>query len=116
MAGKVVERNVAGSYAQSVDPAFVDPEFERKYPTLLGYMTQNTWQDGSLRETATILLFSDGNSLKACLNDRANNRSAFVVQIRFEEILEALEEGLANQTLDWKTKYKPRGAVDKIPW
>lgn len=69
---------------------------------ILDYMTQTQWEDGELRTTATLLLFAEEGTWKACLNDRANARSAWVSGLTPEACIEALEEGLETGEISWR--------------
>lgn len=83
---------------------FEDPEFIRSYPTLYHYLFDVVWDDGTQRETATLLLFADAGRLKACLKDRALHRSAFVSSSSLDGVFEALERGLLGEGLDWRAE------------
>lgn len=77
-------------------------------PLLLEYLTSTAWGDGSERETATLTVFVEEGRWKACLNDRARHRSAFVAAKGLADLLVGLEEGLQEDDLDWRQK-KARG-------
>jgi hypothetical protein len=87
-----------------LSPRFEDGEFEEKYPTLAAYLLTDRFEDGSPRQTATLMFFSDSGSLKACINDRHNTRSAFVTAVTWHELLNEMEAGLCGDTLDWRVK------------
>jgi len=86
----------------------LDTLLPRRSPTLFQFLTDDHWDDGSPREPGTLLLFADGGRFKACLNDRDSGSSVFVSGVSLEAILEALEEGLAGDSLEWRAK-KPQG-------
>jgi len=79
-------------------------EWEKLWPNLLAFMQDETYEDGSRRTTGTLLFFFQDATFKACLNDRDCNRSAFLSASGIHEACDALEEGLANDSLDWRAK------------
>ncbi len=87
----------------------LDSLLPRRAPTLYQFLTDDKWDDGSQREPGTLLLFADAGRFKACLNDRDSGRSVFVSAVSLEGILEALEEGLAGDSLEWREKKGPAG-------
>lgn len=74
------------------------------YPVLSSYLADTSWEDGSVRETATLLLFAEGPVLKAVLNDRALERSAWVSGRALPDLLDALETQLAADCADWRRR------------
>lgn len=82
-------------------------EFERMWPNLLAFLMDETYEDGSRRTTGTLLFFFQDGQFKACLNDRDCARAAFLTAPGVHEACDALEEGLANESLDWRAKRSP---------
>lgn len=84
----------------------IDPDslLVRRAPMLYAMMTDDKWDDGDARETSTLTLFVDAGMLKAVLNDRALSRTAFASSATLEGLLDALEEGLEADSLDWRVK------------
>lgn len=82
------------------------------YPTVFQYLTDAVWDDGSPRETSTLMLLVEDGWLKACLNDRAMGRSLWVTGDALADVLAALELHLASGSGDWRVK-KPFGATGK---
>lgn len=95
---------------------FRDEEFASRYPSIVEYLFTAKWTDGSVRVTSTISLFADNDCLKLVLNDRDNNRSVFINATTVEGALVALEEALANDTADWKSRSGGAAAQSKTPW
>lgn len=93
-----------GEICGPTDPLFVDRSFAEQFPTLNDYLTVTKWDDGRIRTTATLLIFVDNGSLKVCINDRDNSRSAFVSEATFAALLDTLEAKLTAETLDWRMK------------
>lgn len=89
-----------------VGPKFNDKSFQELYPNIYEYLVLKTYDDGSYRQTMTMLIFVDGDTLKACLNDRDNNRSAFVEASTFAGLLDSIEAGLREEDLEWRIKGK----------
>ena len=82
----------------------LSPSLEDLFPNLFSYLTQDTWEDGSTRVTSTVLFFVERGELKCCLSDRDAQRSAFITGSDFQGLLEAVESGLEEDTLDWRQK------------
>jgi len=93
-----------GEQFKKDDAPFVDHDFEARYPTITEYLTAVTWDDGKPRVTSTILIFMDGRALKVCLNDRDNNRSVFISDPTFTGAMDRLEQGLAENSLEWRSR------------
>lgn len=95
----------AGSSIQPLN----DPEFKRRFPTLLEYLTQTTWDDGSPRQTSTLLIFVDDGVLKACLNDRACERALWVASGTLSGAIAELDESLADPHAPWRASRPGKG-------
>lgn len=80
----------------------VDSLFSSKSPALFEYLTEDKWEDGKPRPTATLLVFAEQGVFKACVNDRANGVIAWFSDERFQGLLEAVERGLADGTAEWR--------------
>jgi hypothetical protein len=74
------------------------------HPALSEYLTLDRWEDGTERETATLLLFAEDGLWKACLHDRAEGRTAWVSSGTVTGLLERLEEGCASDDLEWRKR------------
>lgn len=79
-----------------------DPQFKRLYPLLFEYLTCDTWDDGTTRETSTLLLFVDAGVLKGCVNDRAMGRNLFVAAESLSGLLGAANEALGETSPGWR--------------
>lgn len=101
---KMLQRKAAGMTHQPAEEPFKDMSFIDLYPTLSEYLFQGTWEDGSIRSTATLMFFAEGVVLKGVLNDRAFNRSAFVTDSTFNGLLAKIEVGLVSGNLDWRVR------------
>jgi hypothetical protein len=81
-----------------------------KFPTVGEFLSMSQWPDGSPRETGTITLLFDSGQVKAAVNDRDANVSAFVSAESLTGLFKALEEGLTEGRLIWRAKkeYTPK--------
>lgn len=104
MPGKPISHDPAAGFGRKQTIMFNDDSFANQYPNLTGYLTQVKFENGQVRVSSTLLIFSDGESVTLCLNDRHNNRTAFISGATMEGMMDDLEEGLDSGTLDWKTK------------
>lgn len=112
----MLKRPVPGQMCGPADKPFSDRSFESEFPTLHEYLTVTSWGDRQPRTTSTLLLFVDNGALKCCINDRDNNRSAFVNDTTFAGLLALLESKLTEESLDWRTKGSGGAAGGKIPF
>jgi len=97
-----VKKPEVGGDAYIPTVEFSDDAFRARFPTLYEYLTCSEWEDGSHRETATLLLFLDSGVLKACINDRAMGRNMFVAGSSLQGALAAAEEALRSENPGWR--------------
>lgn len=86
----------------SGDDKLFDEDFYSSYPGLWEFLTEPVYEDGTHRETGTLSVFKDGQTLKACLSDRDLGEVAFVSGVTFKALLDRLESGLTTDGLEWK--------------
>lgn len=98
------------------DVPFEDEDFKARYPSLYEYLFTQKWTDGSVRQTSTLSVFTDGVSLKLVINDRDNNRSGFINAATWIECLELMEARLANDEMDWKSRSGTQSQNMKTPF
>lgn len=82
------------------------------HPSLADFLTADSWADGSVRQLPTLILFAEDGRWKACLNDRAEERSAWVTSDTLEGLFAVLDAQLESGTTDWRggfQKGKGRG-------
>jgi hypothetical protein len=72
------------------------------FPALWSELTCTQWEDGTARDTSSLTIFLQDGWLKGCLRDKGNDRVAFVSGDSLEKVLEGLNEGLSDDTLDWR--------------
>lgn len=97
--------------AVSSDP--VDPAFQKSFPALFEYLTLRTWGQGKSRETATLTVFCEADMWKVSVNDRANQRTCFVSAETFQGVLQATEQGLAEDSHSWRKYDATKGKFRK---
>jgi hypothetical protein len=78
------------------------------YPSVWAWLTDTRYDDGSSRQTSTLLIFTEDGSVKACLSDRDRSATGWASGATLEACLEALDKRLEAGTLDWRAK-KPQG-------
>lgn len=76
--------------------------FASGHPRLHEFLSCAVYDDGSARKTGTLLVFVDSGLLKACLSDRDVSQVAFASANSMAGLLEALEGGLLEESLDWR--------------
>lgn len=107
--GKFAERRVPrgpGPVASRVDHS---SKLALQLPALWEYLTLCEWEDGKERETASLTVFFGEGLLKACISDKDAGLVAFVSGESLEGLLQALERGLAEGTLDWRRQREAGG-------
>jgi len=84
-----------------------------RYPSLWTMLASRNYPDGGARQTSTLLFFVDQGCLKACLNDRDQGLQAWASGATVADLLDALERGLEEDTLDWRASGKRVGRKGK---
>jgi len=64
----------------------------------------------------SITLFVDGGTLKMVLNDKDNNRSAFVECSSFAGLWDLAEMKMSKNELEWKPNRWSNGGSSKVPF
>jgi hypothetical protein len=72
------------------------------YPSLVEFLTRTEFEDGSARQTGTLMLFVEDGRLKVCLNDRAEGLVGFHSFQSLDTILGELEGCLDKDGVDWR--------------
>lgn len=83
--------------------------WQKSFPTLVQFLSDATWEDGTSRLTGTCLLFAEDGAWKACLRDREVDAVAFVSAKTPGDLLGTVERLLASDACDWR-KSKPNPA------
>jgi len=81
-----------------------DDWMSNRCPEVWAYLADTKYADGQPRATATLMVIVESGVVKVCLNDRDNDRSAWVSGRSFQEALEALEVGLVGGRTDWRAR------------
>jgi len=79
-----------------------DEAFAKKFPALAEFLSLEDWGEGQERTRGTLTLFWEEGQFKASVNDRDAGQVAFVSKRAFQELLAAVEKGLATDSLDWR--------------
>lgn len=74
----------------------------KKVPTLWEFLSLGEYDDGSKRVLGTLIIFVDGALVKGFVNDRDQGLSACVSSGTLLGLLEAVEDGLEGDTLEWR--------------
>lgn len=83
-------------------------EWGRKYPEIWDFLVATSYDDGGERVPGSLVLFRDGPHVKGCLSDKDAELVAFVSGQSMEALLVAMEEGLAEDSLDWRAQRPAR--------
>lgn len=94
-----------GQVRQAVDT--VTPE---RWPVLYHYLTQTTWDDGSPRELASLLVFVDAGTWKAMCKDKDSGRCLWVAAPTFSALWDVMEAALGDPHADWRADKMASGA------
>jgi hypothetical protein len=71
-------------------------------PTVVTYLTDTKWDDGSPRETSSISVTIDSGSIKVALNDRASKMTLYVTASDLRAALTTLEKAVTSGSPDWR--------------
>ena len=81
-----------------------DAAFARKFPAIWEFLTLETWEDGKARLTSTLLFLVEGGRWKACLNDRALDRSCWAAGDTVDACMASLEASMSAGTAEWRRR------------
>lgn len=107
------KRKAADIKPQYTMKDWVDPEFGETYPAIRSFLMDVTCEGGETRIPGTISIFVKGDALTFAVNDRDRNVTAYVNMHTFAEALDVIENGILNDSLDWKGK--PPTTAGRIP-
>lgn len=96
------ERKVDPSRAQQPGVEWIDPEFVEAYPSLKAFLFDRQYSNGKNRVTGSISIFTKMGCLTAAINDNDRGYSAFVNAGTWVELLFIIDQGILNDSLDWK--------------
>lgn len=101
------------SYLRKPGVASTDPNlekspdggsFQENYPALWEYLAFGVWEDGSVRQKATLLAVYEDGLVKLCLHDRACERVMWVASDCWYDALQACNRALTDGTAEWRRK------------
>lgn len=72
------------------------------YPTLMEYLSEDRYEDGTPRRTSTLAVFVQDGQVKCSLNDRDLDRVAFVSAETVEGCMAVLEAKLKESSIEWR--------------
>lgn len=81
---------------------WIGDDFKDMYPHVAAFLSQTSWDDGTTRLTGTIGLFVQDGMLKAFLQDKDTQQTAFVTAPIFQALWDTIELGLGDGKLDWR--------------
>lgn len=88
--------------ADVCEGGLLSDEFSARFPALFEHLCSGAWPDGSPRERSTLLLSFSEDRFRACINDKARLKSAWVSNTSLGALLDALERGLQGDSLEWR--------------
>jgi len=92
-----------------------DKVFEEEYPSLFAFLHDDRYSNGKPRKQGTISIFVKGDGLTFAINDHERAVVAFVNEGTWTEALFMIDEGIAKDTLAWKSPRTPIGG-NKVPF
>jgi hypothetical protein len=98
----MIKRQSASAPSGLGSLAAKDDAFSRRCPLMFEYLTATTFEDGSERQTATLLVFAAEGVWKGCLNDRAEEQALWASASDLQGVLDALEHALETGAPDWR--------------
>lgn len=107
---KFLSQVKAAQQAQAGDVSTRDPEFQERYPAVWEFVSIAKHEDGSRRQTSTLLAFVEAGCWKVCLGERESGLSLWAAGETLLEALEALEACLQSPSPQWRqgAKRTPR--------
>lgn len=97
----------------SLGDAWDDESFRVDYPNIYSFLMDTKYEDGSPRVQGSISIFVSGYSLKFAVNDKDRGLVAFVNSPTFFELMTIVDDGIRDDSLDWKATAKPQPG--KVP-
>lgn len=96
------KRSESSSSPAGTPAAQLPEQWVKKHPNLAAWMTETSWEDGSVRVPSSVLFFCEDGAVKGMLNDRDAQAVAFVSGSSVDDCWALLERGLASDRLDWR--------------
>lgn len=92
----------AEATGKAVAPQASPGRWGEGYPTLWAFLADPAYEDGTPRQTGTVMLFVEQGRLKAWVHDREQERTAFLTAACPEDLFAELNDGLEDDELDWR--------------
>lgn len=92
---------------------FVDDALAALYPALWEYLSVSAFEGGEVRQTSTLLLFTEDGLVKACLKDRELERTAWMSASSLSGVLSLLNEALEGDVAEWRVHRLPAKGKEK---
>jgi hypothetical protein len=102
-----------GGRAPTGPRAADDKEFASVYPVLWSYLSQCQWEDGTARDTSSLLIFAQDGILKAMLRDRDAGLCLWGSAPTVGGLFEVLEGMLSDPKADWRQDRQQPGQTAK---
>lgn len=97
-----LQRRVVAAATAGDGFAATDGAVSELFPTLVEFLTQQTWAPEEKRKTGTIMILAEHGVWKCWINDRDGKRSAWVSGGLVMDLLNSVERGLADDSLTWR--------------
>lgn len=81
-----------------------------RYPVILEWMTETSFEDGTPREVSTLAVSIKDGRVQLALNDKEERRSVYTSARTLSEALRALDKALGEGTCEWRLWDNPRRA------
>lgn len=85
---------------------WADPVDQRDTPNIYAFLHDRKYDNGKPRMTGAMSIFTLNGVLKACINDRENNRTCFVEAASFGELIAKVEVAICDDGIEWKYSTK----------
>ena len=79
------------------------------FPALCEFLTCPCWPDGTRRVTGSLTVFVDEGRFKVWLSDRDQGLGAVVTISSLLQLLQDVEDSLAEDTVDWRVPKDRKG-------
>lgn len=99
---KMLKKPSKGSGTLPAIPSVGWDEWSRQLPNLYAFLTQTEWDEGEVRETGALLIFSDAGALKAMLKDKDQGRCLWVTGSSLKQLLEVADAKVIDDHADWR--------------
>ena len=86
--------------------AFVDDIMDGDLPGIYAFLRDTAYEGGRQRVTGTLSFFVQAGVLKCAVNDKDRALCAFVTAPTWAELLQLVNDGICNDSLEWKTGNK----------